>query len=99
MLLKHRKVLRKFDVVYVGLARTNVKRRLKAHERSPSKRELWTHFSFFEVFDNVRDEEIEELEGILRHLYRRDTRASSLNLQRSYRKLTKVRENDLEKWT
>lgn len=98
VLLKHRPQLKKFDVVYIGLARNSVRRRLRIHDRSKKKRDLWTHFSVFEVFDNIRDEEIEELEGLLRHLFRRDTRASRLNVQRSYKKLARVRSNDLDNW-
>src|SRR5690349_10190103 len=67
----------RFDVVYVGLSRSGVRARLRAHARVKS--DLWTHFSLFEVFDNVRDEEIEELEGLLRQIYRMDSRANRLN--------------------
>jgi hypothetical protein len=62
-----------------------------AHARSEAKRDLWTHFSVFEVFDNVRGEEIEELEGLLRHIYRRDARANRLNVQRGFKKLARAR--------
>jgi hypothetical protein len=95
-LLRWRPRLRQFDVVYVGLARTSVRGRLRAHLRSKKKRDLWTHFSVFEVFDNVRGEEIEELEGLLRHIYRRDSRANRLNVQRAFGKLRRVRSPYLE---
>jgi len=48
----------------VGMALTWVRARLRSHGRSERKREPWTHFSVLEVFDNVRGEQIEELEGL-----------------------------------
>lgn len=44
-------------------------------------------------WDNIREEEIRELEGIFRHIYRKDTRANKLNTQRSFKKLTQVRKD------
>jgi hypothetical protein len=85
-----------YSVVYVGLARTSMKSRLRKHRLHKSGQ--WTHFSVFEVWDNIRDDEIEELEGLFRHFYKKDPRASGLNLQRGFKKIKKVRENDLNKW-
>ena len=70
---------------------------LKKHRQSERKCDLWTHFSADEVWDNVSDEEIKELEGLFRHIYRRDSRANDLNIQRTYGKVKKVRQ-PLEKW-
>jgi hypothetical protein len=98
VLLRKRSRTSRFDVVYVGMARTGVKGRLRVHARSKNKRELWTHFSIFEVFDNVRGEEIEELEGLLRHIYRKDSRANRLNVQRGFKKLGRVRSQRLDDW-
>lgn len=95
-LLRWRPRLRRYDVVYVGMARQGVRGRLRSHLKSQKKRELWTHFSVFEVFDNVRGEEIEELEGLLRHIYRRDSRANRLNVQRAFAKVRRVRSQRLE---
>ena len=73
-----------YDVVYVGMARTGgIRGRLRSHRRS--KRELWTHCSVFEVWDNIRDEEVAELEGLFRHLYRYDSTAGTLNKQRAFK--------------
>ncbi|MGB2866339.1 MAG: hypothetical protein WBC05_23625 [Sedimentisphaerales bacterium] len=100
-LLKYQRKTGKYDVVYVGMAgglgKGGIRSRLKTHRRR--KGDLWTHFSVFEVWDNIREEEIRELEGILRHIYRADTRANRLAKQRSFKKLTKVRTDDLELWT
>jgi hypothetical protein len=80
------------------MARQGARARLRSHAQSKKKRDLWTHFSIFEVFDNVRGEEIQELEGLLRHIYRRDSRANRLNTQRAFAKLSKVRSSSLDEW-
>src|SRR5437879_495319 len=52
-----------FDVVYVGIARTanpGVRGRLASHKKSSTKGNLWTHFSAFELWDNIRDDEVVE---------------------------------------
>jgi hypothetical protein len=89
-----------YDVVYIGMARgakTGVHGRLSPHQRG-KKKDKWTHFSIFEVWDNIREEEVVELEGILRHVYRKDARANPLNEQRSFRKLRRVGKLKLEQW-
>jgi hypothetical protein len=87
------------DVVYIGMARgenTGVKARLQNHKKSKSK--LWTHFSVYEVWDNISKEQVEELEGLFRHIYRKDSAANSLNSQKSYRPLLKIRRKSPEEW-
>ena len=49
------------------------------------------------VWDNIRDEEIIELEGLFRHFYRKDSRANQLNVQKSFKKAMEVRK-DLADW-
>ena len=54
----------RYDVVYIGLASEGalgIRRRLRAHSRQ--KIGQWTHFSVYEVWDNIRHDEIVELEG------------------------------------
>jgi len=91
----------KYDVVYVGMAGTGrrggIRGRLGSHFKN--KGDLWTHFSTFEVWDNVRNDEIAELEGLFRHIYRRDTHANSLNVQRGFKKVRRLRRDDFTKWT
>ena len=89
----------RYDVVYVGMATRSMRFRLKSHVKSVKKGSLWTHFSVFEVWDNIRDEEIVELEGLFRHLYRRDSRANELNVQRRFMKVAKVRFDDFGDWS
>lgn len=92
VLYKYSRRTRCHDVVYVGMAwaatRVGIKGRLRSHLRSKAK--LWTHFSVFEVWENVRDEEITELEGFFRQIYRSDYRANRLNTQRSFKKLKRI---------
>jgi hypothetical protein len=92
---------KKFDVLYVGMAsgiKAGVRGRLRSHSRSKTKGKLWTHFSIFEVWDNITVPEVTELEGLFRHIYRTDRQANRINKQRSYRKLKKVRNNFLKGW-
>ena len=87
-----------FDVVYVGMASSSgIRARLKSHRRK--KAGLWTHFSVFEVWENIRDEEVRELEGLFRHLYRDDSRANPLNVARLYKGLKVIRNNHLGTWS
>ena len=91
----------KYNVVYVGMAtlgKGGVRDRLSSHFRSKRKGSRWTHFSLFKVWDNIRDDEVAELEGLFRHIYRKDAEANSLNVQRGYRKLKSLRDNQLKKW-
>jgi len=93
VLFKYRPRQDKYDVVYIGMAAgiktASIRGRLRVHKRRKDR--LWTHFSAFEVWDNIREEEVKELEGLFRHLYRKDTKANSLNQQRAFKKLSKVR--------
>ncbi len=100
-LFKYRPRLNKYDVVYIGMAAgtktASIRGRLRVHRRKKGK--LWTHFSAFEVWDNVGEEEVKELEGLFRHIYRKDTRANKLNRQRAFKKLSKVRrDTKKENW-
>jgi hypothetical protein len=52
----------------------------------------------FEVWDNIRDEEVAEPEGLFRHIYRKDSAANRLNIERGFKKARSVRQNDLGKW-
>lgn len=85
-----------YDFVYIGLAARSIRSRLNIHSRN--KRKHWTHFSCFEVWDNISDEEISELEGLFRHLYRYDSKANPFNRQKGYRRLGLVRDRTEEMW-
>jgi len=100
VLYKYRPRIDRYDVVYVGMTNAGngggVRGRLRGHKKH--KAGLWTHCSVFEVWDNIRDEEIVELEGLFRHIYRYDAKANALNVQRGFKKLRKVRDTNIEEW-
>jgi hypothetical protein len=101
VLFKYRPRLQKYDVVYVGMAAgtktASIRGRLRVHHRRKNK--LWSHFSAYEVWDNIREDEIKELEGLFRHIYRHDSKANILNHQRAFKKLDKIkRKTDKEGW-
>jgi hypothetical protein len=82
-----------YDVLYVGMAAAGrgagLRRRLASYAKSKRKK-LWTHFSAFEVWDNIRNEEIAEIEGLFRHIYRKDPAANRLNIQRGFKKARRL---------
>ncbi len=80
------------NVLYVGMARgenSGAKGRLIQHKKH--KADLWSHCSVFEVWDNIFPQQIEELEGLFRHLYRLDESANKLNKQKGYAPLARLR--------
>lgn len=82
----------KFNVVYIGIATAGkgIAARLRSHRRS-RVRQAWTHFSVFEVWDNISEQEIRELEGLFRHIYRWDRYANRFNVQRGDRRIVRLR--------
>lgn len=100
VLYKHKTRFNTFDVVYVGMTKAGegggVRGRLRKHKKRKSG--LWSHCSVYEVWDNIRDEEIVELEGLFRHIYRYDSRANSLNVQRGFKKIHLVQESNIKNW-
>ncbi len=100
VLFKYIKKKKMYDVVYIGMAggeKAGIRGRLKKHE--VKKGRFWSHFSIFQVWDNIREEEVAELEGIFRHIYRKDTRANKLNKQKSFNKLKRIQEKSInEEW-
>ena len=89
----YRKQGKNYNLVYIGKSgkgsEGRIKARLNRHKRSKTK--SWTHFSDYEVWDNITDQEISELEGLFRQLYRFDSRANEFNKQQTHRPLIKVR--------
>jgi hypothetical protein len=90
-----------YNVVYVGMASSGmgIKRRLRSHARSKRKRNKWSHFSFFVVWENIRNDEISELEALFREIYRKDAQANSLNKQKGSKRMREVRRQRPAKWT
>ncbi len=90
-----------FEVTYIGVggisktAKSGIGGRIKGHHKSKSG---WSHYSFFEVHDNVSREEILELEGLLLHIFRDDPRIKLANVQfgsKTFEALSKQRARSL----
>ena len=99
VLYKYRRHYDAYNVVYVGMAggeKAGIQGRLRLHVKI--KGDTWSHFSVFEVWENIREEEVKELEGLFRHLYRRDAKANKLNKQRSYGKLNQIISKSIKDW-
>jgi hypothetical protein len=87
------------NVVYVGMARgekQGIRGRLLDHK--DKKENEWTHFSAFEVWDNVTPKQVEDLEGMFRHIYRKDAFANSLNIQLVYKPMEKIKRTSSNDW-
>jgi hypothetical protein len=81
----------RYDVVYVGLAgglKAGMRGRLGSHSRWKAKK-AWSHFSVFKTWDNIPEQNIRELERLLRHVYRKDGRIS-LNIQKGFKPLKRL---------
>jgi len=91
-----------YDVVYIGMARGSsrgsIKFRINRHKKGTEKIDGWTHFSAFEVHDNISPEEIIELEALLREIYADDRRANSGNTNKHSAKLKGVKVKELSDW-
>jgi hypothetical protein len=82
----------RYEVRYIGISgvgeRGRIHRRLRSHRRRKAD---WTHFSFFEVHDNITAHEIRELEALLLQIFRDDSRIELANLQTGSRAFTTLR--------
>lgn len=93
VLYQNRKGTEAYEVVYIGIAgignkgRSGIRGRLKSHDRNKKN---WTHYSFFEVHDNVFTEEIRELEILLLGIFCDDPRIKLLNMQTGSKKLSQL---------
>ena len=74
-----------YEVFYVGVASdskngtSGIRARIRTHHKT--KKTGWTHYSFFEVHDNVSREEILELEGLFLRIFRHDPRVKLDNVR------------------
>jgi hypothetical protein len=81
-----------YEVTYIGISGLGNKTALGGRIRSHAKRKKgWTHFSFFEVHDNISGEEIRELEGLLLAIFCDDKRIELSNVQTGSGKFSKAR--------
>jgi hypothetical protein len=99
VLYKYRRHYDAYNVVYVGMAGgefAGIRGRLYRH--SKDKGDQWSHFSVFEVWENIQEDEVKELEGLFRHLYRYDHKAIKLNKQKGFKRLRQVTHDYFEDW-
>ena|SRR5438552_947521 len=88
---------KQFEVAYIGVggvskvAQTGIGGRIKEHHKT---KEDWTHYSFFEVHDNVSRDEILELEGLLLSIFRHDQRIKLANVQLSSKALQSLSKSE-----
>ena len=88
---------KQYVVRYIGMTDSSIRKRLTKHK---IKKKDWTHFSAYAVWPNITKEEIRELEGLFRHIFRKDGRTIVLNLQRRYKGLKTTRDPiQWRKWT
>lgn len=89
-----------YEVHYIGVSglgkrgRGRIDRRLRRHRKRKSD---WTHFSFFEVHDNITAAEIREIEALLLQIFRDDTRMDLGNKQTGSRAFSALRRKKLWK--
>lgn len=87
-----------FKVTYIGvggarakIATSGVRGRLKKHDKKTGKYvKNWTHYSYFEVHDNVSGAEILELESLLLTIFEHDKRIRLDNIQHGLKALKKL---------
>jgi hypothetical protein len=95
----YRQTAADFGVYYIGIGglkldtTSAVASRLRSHAKH---KEDWSHYSVFEVHDNVTHDEIRELEALLLGIFRHDSRIKLSNTQLGSKKLGATRVN--EKW-
>jgi len=107
VLYNYREKSKEYQVFYIGVAgvskdakfRSSVGRRIKRHINSKSKGGKWTHYSFFEVHDNVSREEIIELEGLFLRIFAADERIELANANSGSKTLKRLSKDSAWKET
>lgn len=87
----------KLNLAYVGMTGNGAKGRLGKH--TESKAGSWSHCSVFEVWDNITQSQIEELEALFRHSLRKDATASALNIQKGSAMFRRLRDETIKRST
>ena len=65
-----------------------------AYDNMTKAKKDWTHYSFFEVHDNVSREEILELENFLLAIFRHDPRVELQNKVKSSKHMLNLRQKN-----
>jgi hypothetical protein len=90
---------KKMNVVYIGRSAIGSKQGIGARIVSHTKeKKAWSHFSVFEVWDNVSNMVVEELEALILHIYARDGSANGLNIQKNSKRFHSIRRADRNSW-
>ena len=90
-----------YEVFYIGVggvakkAKSGIRSRIGNHDK---KKEDWTHYSFFEVHDNISREEILELEGLFLRVFRHDPRVRLDNKQKGSSVLRELSKDSSPAW-
>ncbi len=82
-----------YNVIYVGVSCSGSDGdhiRGKLIYFCQKKAGLWSHFSIFEVWENIRDYEIRELKGLYRDIYKKDSSANKIHKQEGFKKLKSI---------
>jgi hypothetical protein len=97
-----------FEVTYIGVggvgskvAKSGVRGRIQTHDQRAREKKIkdWTHYSYFEVHDNISREDIRQLESLLLTIFRHDKRINLDNIQHGgseFRKLSKLQSKSQE---
>lgn len=81
----YEKVEKNYTIKYIGVggiskdAKSGIFARLKNHEKT---KKAWTHYSVFEVHDNISNNEIKELESLFLAIFRHSKKIEILNKQK-----------------
>jgi len=85
------------SVVYIGISQGKSGARSRLRKHRTKKADAWTHCSVYEVWDNISEALVKELEGLFRSIYKRDAQSNRLNIQKTYSPLKKiVRKNPID---
>ena len=96
---RRKKGKKNFEVTYIGVggvqskhAKTGVGGRIRTHDKRTKEKKIknWTHYSYFEVHDNISREEIRQLESLLLTIFKHDKRISLDNIQHGGSALRKL---------
>jgi hypothetical protein len=82
----------RYEVRYIGVGGLGNKSAIASRIRSHHKRKLdWTHFSYFEVHDNISADEIREIEQLLLAIFADDARIRLTNILKGSRNFRDAR--------
>jgi hypothetical protein len=81
-----------YKVHYIGIGglgdKSAIGGRIKSHQKRKSE---WTHFSYFEVHDNIGADEIREMEQLLLAIFADDSRIALTNIRKGSRNFKEAR--------